>query len=458
MLSIRRNRNRRRSKRKSKFYDDCYIDRKKCETDNKNYNKKSITDLAKKCGIDIYDTKGKIKTRKELCKNLDENLDKNIDFEPDIEDMLQILITSDNPLVVIEKKESSDIIKKYTKDELKGKKKKELLEISNELGIEKWNNKSIKYQNISDIIDAIISSNPKIEEQVTIIEEDKETPVIVVEPQYTYDDLIIKTKKELLKLTENYGIEKWLNKNIKYHNKSEIVDAIIDYMGEKKIQINDISNQQSDIFNLIYKKRQELINEIECNPIENKFCSENNVCDTTKTPNLCISKEEGDYRYKNEEDTELIEYNGKKILGTKSSLDLFNQLFIGGYEESKEEPSPLETTPLETVIPINFLKKPITKTTMCEICTFVNEPGITECIVCNSDFTDEQVNNLFTEGTEILEKEDIIPEGTEIVELKNIEDILNEIQETDDINLKKIEGMDDAKKKVLYCLGLIDYS
>ena len=42
MLSIRRNR--RRSKRKSKFYDDCYIDRKKCETDNKNYNKKSIAD------------------------------------------------------------------------------------------------------------------------------------------------------------------------------------------------------------------------------------------------------------------------------------------------------------------------------------------------------------------------------------------------------------------------------
>jgi len=468
MLSIRRNR---RRSRKSKFYDDCNIDRKKCETDNKNYNKQAIADLAEKCGIDIYNNKGKVKTRKELCKDLEENRTADIEFEydiePDIEDMLPMSVTENTPLVVIER-ESTDIVKKYTSENLKGKKKKELLEIAEELGIEKWNNKSLKYQNNSVIVDAIVSSSPIVEdikEPVIILEEGKETPVIVVEsvePQYTYDELMSKSKKELLKLAENYGIEKWLNKNIKYHNKPEIVDAIIDYVGEKKVSIPTeipikaispvkmISKQPSDILNLIYQKRQELINAIECNPIANKFCSDNNVCDTTQTPNVCISKEEGEYRYKNEEDTEFVEYNGKKILGSKSSIDLFNDLTMGGEQESKEN------TILETVIPVQFLKKPITKSTVCEICTYVNDPGITECIICHSDFTDTQVNNLLTEGTEIFEKEDVIPEGTEIVELKNIEDILNEIQETDDINLKKFEGMDEAKKKVLYCLGLID--
>lgn len=474
MLSIRR----RRSRKKSKFYDDCNIDRKKCETDNKNYNKQAIADLAEKCGVDIYNEKGKVKTRKELCKDLEENRAIDVEFEydiePDIEDMLPMSITENAPLVVVER-ESTDNVKRYTKQNLKGKKKQELLEIADELGIEKWNNKSIKYQKNSDIIDAIIYSSPdvaEVKEPIIIVEEETQTPVIVVEteePQYTYDELLSKSKKELLKLAENYGVEKWLNKGIKYHNKPEIVDAIIDYVGEKKVAIPSviatetpikvvspikmISKQPSDILNLIYQKRQELINAIECNPTQNKFCSDDNVCDTTQTPNVCISKEEGEYRDKHEEDTELVEYNGKKILGTKSSLDLFTEL-TGGVEESKgnyEEPSHLET-----VIPVKFLKKPITKTTVCNICTFVNDPGVTECIICNSDFTDEQVNNLLTEGTEIVEKSDIIPEGTEIVELKNIEDILNEIQETDDINLKKFEGMDEAKKKVLYCLGLID--
>ena len=83
MLSIRRNR--RRSRRKSKFYDDdCDIDRKKCETDNKNYNKQAIADLAEKCGVYIYNEKGKVKTRKELCKDLEENRDMDVDFEYDI--------------------------------------------------------------------------------------------------------------------------------------------------------------------------------------------------------------------------------------------------------------------------------------------------------------------------------------------------------------------------------------
>jgi len=469
----------RRSRKKSKFYDiDCDIERKKCETSSK-YNKDSIAELAEKCGVDIYNEKGKVKPRKQLCKELEENQN-TVEFEyisePDIEDMLPMSITENPPFVLIEK-DTTDIVKRYTKENLKGKKKKELLDIADELGIEKWKNKSIKYQNIADIIDAIIQSSPstEVKEPVIIIEEGTETPVIVVEtvePEYTADELMSKQKKELLSIAEKHGITKWLNKSIRYHNKSEIVDAIIDYVGEKKVSVPNviasdmeipikavspikmISKKPSDILNLIYKKKQDLLNAIECNPLENKFCSENNVCDTTKTPNVCISKEEGEYRFKEDDDVQLIEYNGKRILGTNASLNLFNELVIGGggVEESKEN----RPQKLETVIPVKYLKKPITKTTVCEICTFVNDPGATECIVCNSDFSDEQVNNLLTEGTEIIEKEDLIPEGTEIVELKNIEDILNEIQETDDINLKKFEGMDEAKKKVLYCLGLIN--
>ena len=470
-----RKRNRRSRKR---FNDaDCDIDRKKCETSSK-YNKESIANLAEKCGVDIYNDKGKVKTRKELCKNIEENQDIVDDFvyyssESDNEDVLPISLIENPPLVLVEG-ERTDVVKTYNLENLKGKKKAELLEIADNLGIEKWKNKSIKYQNMSDIKEAIISFSPTtldVKEPIIILDQNKEIPVIVVEDdsldiQYDADELMTKTKKDLLSLAESYGIKKWLNRSIKSHNKSEIVDAIVDYFEGKKPSIPAIISEEikivspskiinkepEDILNLIYQKRQDLLKAIECNPFENKMCNEENVCDISEKPYKCISKEEAEYKEKNE-DSEILNYNGKKIVGTKQSLDLFKSLvYYGeGVEESKES-KPIE---LET-IPVKYLKKPITKATLCNICTYVNDQGVTECIICNSDFTDEEVNKILSEGTEVVEKDNIIPEGTEIVELKNIEDILNEIQDTDYVNLKKFEGMDEAKKKVLYCLGLID--
>ena len=40
--------------------DDCNIPQKKCET-SANYNKDDIVDIADKCGVDIYNEKGKLK-------------------------------------------------------------------------------------------------------------------------------------------------------------------------------------------------------------------------------------------------------------------------------------------------------------------------------------------------------------------------------------------------------------
>ena len=92
---------------------------------------------------------------------------------------------------------------------------------------------------------------------------------------------------------------------------------------------------------------------------------------------------------------------------------------------------------------------------MCNVCTYVNDPDTIECIICNSDLTEEEINNvILPEDTYIIER-DVIPEGTKITELENIEDILNEIQKNDDTKIN-LEGLDEAKKKVLYCLGLLN--
>ena len=56
--------------------DDCNIPQKKCETSNK-YTKDDIVEIADKCGVDIYNEKGKLKTRKQLCKEIAEKQQEN---------------------------------------------------------------------------------------------------------------------------------------------------------------------------------------------------------------------------------------------------------------------------------------------------------------------------------------------------------------------------------------------
>lgn len=452
--------------------DDCNIPQKKCET-SANYNKDDIVEIADKCGIDIYNEKGKLKTRKQLCKEI-------ADQQADVAVGQDIPINIPEPQVSVQ-------IPLYTEDILKKNTKAKLLEITEELGIKKWKNKAIKGYNKPDIIQAILTA-VAVEEpmQVTIpepmiivVEDDPPTdiPLEVIEKP-TKKTLNKKTKKELTADVEEYGITKWKGKNIKYQNKPEIIDAILDYFetnvtpivvpSPPRTPIRIPSAIQSivpsplaspkNIQELIKQKRQELLQVLkfkeqeQCNPLKETYCSDDNVCDIGKTPNVCISKEEALYREKKGL-AEVFDINNKNLTGTKKQKsDLFREIF-GGVEESKEPG--VDFVFEEEEIPVKPKRKSPSKAIMCQVCTYVNNPDTVECIVCNSDLTEEDINNIvLPEDTYVVER-DIIPEGTRITELENIEDILNQIQKTEDTKIN-LEGLDEAKKKVLYCLGLLN--
>jgi len=458
--------------------DDCNIPQKKCET-SANYNKDDIVDIADKCGVDIYNEKGKLKTRKQLCKEIAEKQQKNNQpFAAEIPFPLTIPEPEPLPLLIPEPVIQAPI---YTEDILKKNTKAKLLEIADELGIKKWKNKAIKGFNKPDIIEAILTAIaveeplpvPLPEPTIIVVEDEPPTdiPLEVIEKP-TKKDLNKKTKKQLVEDAEEYGITKWKGKNIKYQNKPDIIDAILDYFEANvaptvvplpSIKIpSPVSSRipspvtsPKNIQELIKQKRQELLRALKfkeqekCNALEGKYCSDDNVCDIGKTPNICISKEEATYR-KNKGFANIFNIGNKKLIGNEKQIDDLLKSF-GGAEETKE---PMELI-FEEEIPVKPKKKTRSKANLCNVCTYVNDPDTLECIICNSDLTEEEINNIvLPEDTQVIEK-DIIPEGTRITELENIEDILNEIQKTEDTKIN-LEGLDEAKKKVLYCLGLLN--
>jgi hypothetical protein len=459
--------------------DDCNIPQKKCETSN-NYNKDDIVEIADKCGIDIYNEKGKLKTRKQLCKEIAEKQQENNQpFAPEIP-LPTLTIPETEPLPLsLSIPEPVIQVPLYTEDILKKNTKAKLLEIAEELGIKKWKNKGIKGYNKPDIIEAILTAIaveeplpvPLPEPTIIIVEDEPPTdiPLEVIEKP-TKKDLNKKTKKQLLENAEEYGIKKWKNKAIKGYNKPDIIEAILDYFETNVAptvvptppiripspvpsRIPSPITSPKNIQELIKQKRQELLRVLkfkeqeQCNPLEGKYCSDDKVCDINKKPNICISKEEATYR-ENKGFANIFNIGDKKLIGNEKQIDDLFKSF-GGAEETKE---PVEFV-IEEEIPIS--KIPISKKVMCNVCTYVNDPDTIECIICNSDLTEEEINNvILPEDTIIVEREEI-PEGTRITELENIEDILNEIQKTEDTKIN-LEGLDEAKKKVLYCLGLLN--
>ena len=453
--------------------DDCNIPQKKCETSAK-YTKDDIVDIADKCGVDIYNEKGKLKTRKQLCKEIAEKQQETV--QPFVAEVPLPPITIPEPVQV-------PVVQRplYTEDILKKNTKVKLLEIAEDLGIKKWKNKGIKGYNKPDIIEAILTAVaveeplpvPLPEPTIIVVEDDSPVEVhIEVIEKPDKKTLNKKTKKQLLEYAKEYGIKTWKGKNINYQNKPDIIDAIIDYFetnvaptvvpSPPRTPIRSpprtprVPGSPMNIQELIKQKRQELLKVLklkeqeQCNPLEGKYCSDNNVCDINKKPNTCISKEEAVYK-ENKGLVNMFNIGNKHLIGTKKQeYDLYEKLgFTGGVEESKEP------VVFKEEITIKPIRKPTTKKIMCNVCTYVNDPDTIECIICNSDLTEEEINNvILPEDTYIIER-DVIPEGTKITELENIEDILNEIQKNDDTKIN-LEGLDEAKKKVLYCLGLLN--
>lgn len=469
MMTKNRISNRRhRSKSRRILDDDCNIKQKTCENNTAKYNKADIVNLAQKCGVDVLNEKGKAKSRKELCKNI-------VDLQTqDFEIVVEEEPISNIPEVPILNIPETPVINEdiYTQDKLKSKYIPELLTIASGLGITKWNNKSIKNQKKQNIIDAILDK-VKISVEPTISQPIFE-PLVVPEADFVVieeptpsinilskDELKKKTKVELLKMAKDYEIESWLNKKISRHNKPEIIDAIFDYLNKQVTipsKIEDNITKPIDMLNLISQKRRDLISKLKvkkdnvCDPLENLNCKGNDVCDVSKIPNTCISNEEAQYK-KGKGESEIMLFKGKNIVGTKKSLEVFKDIvdslneeednLPGGFGEHKEE-----------IPTLDILKS---KEILCQLCNFSNSPETSVCILCNSDLSNKEFKTLLLpEGTEIFETEKSLPEGTEITEIANIEDILNEIQNKDDTDINNIKGLDEAKKKVLYCLGLLN--
>ena len=451
------------SNRKSRTLDlipGCDIEQKKCETSQK-YKKSDIIELAEKCGIDIYDENNKIKSRQKLCLEIVEKermrniVNKTIE---NVIDMQPVNVPSNN---LITEPVKTQVY--YEESVLKRKKKSELLEITMHLHIDMWNDKPIKNQNKSDMIEAILDYNPPKSAVIPPILSPVvlETEIVLEDEPMSLNSLTDGKKLEgflkndLLLFANRLKISRWKNKPIKPQKKIDIIDAIKHHF--KNIKASVVSKpqsprkerQQPDINDLIRQKRLELVKVLRnkaaeiCDPLNNINCSSNKVCNINKKPNTCISPEESDY-IEGKGQSESIFYNNKKIIGSDKAIKTFRKMISEieseGVEEKKNE------WPLT-------LKK--TKQLLCQICTYTNEPNSQECIVCQSELLDEDTVSGLMEGTEIIETIDNMKEGTEITDMASIEEILNEIQNADNVTAKNISSMDEAKSKILKCLGLL---
>ena len=366
------------------------------ETDLKSKKKQELITIASSLGLDKIEGKSiKYATNPKIIEHI----------------LLALKSEPSNTHVVLESPIPPENMN-FSKVYLKSKSKAELLSIAEEYNIEKWNNKLLRRQKIDDIIDAIINfADSKVPhlEPITI-----EKPVNVV--KFTKENLSSKTKPDLLLIAEECNIKKWNNKTIKTQKKSDIIDAILNFF-EIETNIPPVS--------------------LECNPVEGIYCTSDNVCDIDQKPNMCISSQDS---LKKEEDSNIVswEYMGKKIVGSKVAID--NLRFT-----LTEKPSVIIQP---TVQP--------TKVIICKKCSCDNDPDRSTCLACHSNLNDSDIQTLFPpEGTTIIEVPDNLPEGIEVPDIRNVEDILKDIQKSEDMSMDDINNLDDATKKVLKCLGVI---
>lgn len=437
---------------------DCDIEQKKCETSTK-YKKDDIVALAEKCGVDILKTNGKAKTRKELCIDI-VNSYKNKAGSPNLptEAPVQVITPIVLPSVTI----TSVTAPEYTEEVLNKKLKPEVLEIASNLGIERYKKANGKIKNARDTKNAIINaildflqSSKSIIQPVTQPIIETVQPLNILTEQYTEETLKKESKKELLSIASNLNIKTYQNKAIKSHNKPEIIKAILEKLSKpaspKAASSKPSSPKAASIETLIENKRKELLALLkfkeckECDIEKDKYCGYDEICDLTKTPNLCISKEEAEYKREHStKSTFKYVLGDNEYLGHEPDIrkieDIVYKKTGGGFGECKED------------IKYSPITKPITKKKLCKTCEFSNESTSFECIICNSKLlTDKDINGIYpTSGTDHN-----IPGGTEIIESDNIEDILYKIQKNDSINPDSLRGLDEAKKKVLSCLGLL---
>jgi hypothetical protein len=441
------------------------------------------------CGVDILKTNGKAKTRKELCIDI-VNSYKNKTGSPNLptEAPVQVITPIVLPSVTI----TSVTAPEYTEEVLNKKLKPEVLEIASNLGIERYKKANGKIKNARDTKNAIINaildflqSSKSIIQPVTQPIIETVQPLNILTEQYTEETLKKESKKELLSIASNLNIKTYQNKAIKSHNKPEIIKAILEKLSKpaspkaasskpsspkaasskpsspkaassKPSSPKAASSKPASIETLIENKRKELLALLkfkeckECDIEKDEYCDDE-ICDLTKKPNLCISKEEAEYkREHSKKSTFKYVLGDKEYLGHEPEIRKIEDIVYkktGGFGEYKED------------IKYSPIAKPITKKKLCKTCEFSNESTSFECIICNSKLlTDKDINGIYpTSGTEIFESTDPfnIPGDTEIIESDNIEDILNKIQKNDNITLDSLHGLDEAKKKVLSCLGLL---
>jgi hypothetical protein len=483
------------SRKSKKTNSECGIGEDDCNKRGKKYKKEDIISLAENCGVNIYkkNSKGEdvLKSIKELCADIVANeKNKVLEKEPDtISQMQKIDSMFEQPIGsfdsislqpdIIIPIEQSEIVnepkcggkkttckKYYNKN---NRKELEVLALKCGVSITKENGKP---RSINDICEDIAeASEIANNEPIEISENQIFEPEIIVEDEpepekqesWTKKELEAKKLPELKDIAGTLGIKKT-------QKKGDLIDAIFAKNKKQVVNAKSVSpkgksqHKMRTITDLIREKRDELSKILNirtpdfCDPMKNIYCDDDNVCDIDKKH--CISPQEATYK-ENKGKAESFVHNGKKLVGKKSSIDSFKEMMenymeeSGGASESKESrESPIKSK--KTSIK-KKAKVPITKKTMCQKCTFVNDPGSIECEICQSDLSDEEIKSSYNldENTEIEEDpDDLLEEGVQITDIENIEDILREIQNKEDPTLDNLEGLDDAKKRLLMCLGL----
>jgi Rho termination factor, N-terminal domain len=441
----------------------CDIEQKKCERSKKD----DIKNLAISCCGPNYSTineKGKEKTVKELCQDIINAESKRIELAAIKEAGVEIVIEDEEEVGKTEADESESeevVLPTYTRNELEGNTKSDLLVIAKSLGLEKYNNKLLKNQNKDVIIEAILSSSGG-ELADIVIEEEEE-----IVPEYTSEKLNKNTIPELKKIAKEYNV--LLKSGLK---KKEIIEAILKKLRETRqvvqmpsivevpispepvpSEIPPLATDYSNILQQIHDKRLELLKKlqekqnIECDP-KGDPCADDYFCDISKTPNICVPPEEAKYRVDKNKAKSLV-YNGKKLVGTPGSIDNFRRMVEEGRGEYKM--SDYFTPPPSPV----FEPRKQLKDIVCKICGFNgNSPDDKYCIACTLPLSEGELSSLFPkEEVEIIEQ-DMVPEGTEITDARNIEEILNDIQRSEGTSF--LTNLDEAKRKVLNCIGLLN--
>ena len=395
-----------------------------------NNTTENIRKLADELGISLYTEKGEHKSTKRLYNDI-LKMNKIVKIDGSDEEVGEDPVNSTikNPI--------------YTENELKNKKRDELIIIAQLLNIVRIEGKLISYVNKTLLIQNILKKTMSIAEDIVVVEDDivVEEPILII--KYDKESLLKKTKNQLLEICTEYHILKWKNKSIKSYNKPDITDAILDYF--VTLELGEPIHIHEPI-PIIQEKEM-------CDPLLGKDCSGNLICNIDEIPNVCISPEIVEKKVI-EGLIETWEYNGKKIVGSKNAIETLKMIVnknMGGFEETKEQPEqPIVEVPIKP-------KKRTSKETQCKVCTYINKPDLTECIICTSDLTESEVEGIIPlEGTEIDETLDNLPEGTEISDMRTIEDILNDIQKSNDIDINNLEDLDEVTKKVFKCLGILN--